>query len=80
MNIGNLVLWTHFEILPIAPICLILFQVEDFLGTAMTYSLFEWVKENYDDLISEQPETAPAVGSRVIKYETLALYKLCLTK
>lgn len=45
-----------------------LVQVEDFLGTAMTYSLFEWVKENYDDLVADQPETAPVVAVKVVNY------------
>ncbi|XP_048753247.2 RWD domain-containing protein 4-like [Ostrea edulis] len=34
-------------------------QVPDLLGCAMTYTLFELVKENYDDVIAEQPETQP---------------------
>lgn len=36
-----------------------LFQIPDLLGCAMTYTLFEWVKENYDDLVAEQPESQP---------------------
>ncbi|XP_045172136.1 RWD domain-containing protein 4-like [Mercenaria mercenaria] len=38
-------------------------QVEDLLGTAMTYTLFEWVKENYDDLVADQPD-APIANTR----------------
>ncbi|XP_062607499.1 RWD domain-containing protein 4-like [Saccostrea cucullata] len=34
-------------------------QIPDLLDCAMTYTLFEWVKENYDDLVAEQPETQP---------------------
>lgn len=34
-------------------------QIPDLLGCAMTYTLFEWVKENYDDLVAEQPESQP---------------------
>ncbi|XP_060563380.1 RWD domain-containing protein 4-like [Ruditapes philippinarum] len=38
-------------------------QVEDLLETAMTYTLFEWVKENYDDLMADQPD-APIVNTK----------------
>lgn len=38
-------------------------QVEDLLDTAMTYTLFEWVKENYDDLVREQPD-APLANTK----------------
>ncbi|CAC5388454.1 RWD domain-containing protein 4 [Mytilus coruscus] len=31
-------------------------QIPDLIGCAMTYTLFEYVKENYPELISEQPE------------------------
>lgn len=34
-------------------------QIPDLIGCAMTYTLFEHVKENYDQLISEQPEFPP---------------------
>ena len=30
------------------------FQADQFLDSAMTYTLFEWVKENYDDLVADQ--------------------------
>lgn len=40
-------------------IVLQLLQIPDLLGCAMTYTLFEWVKENYDDLVAEQPESQP---------------------
>ena len=33
---------------------LVLFQADELLDSAMTYTLFEWVKENYDDLIADQ--------------------------
>ncbi|XP_059141128.1 RWD domain-containing protein 4-like [Physella acuta] len=32
-------------------------QTEDLMGMSMTFSLFEWVKDNLDSLLSEQPET-----------------------
>lgn len=31
-------------------------QAEQYLGTCMTYSLFEFVKEEFDELIKDQPE------------------------
>lgn len=31
-------------------------EAEQFLGEAMTYSLFECLKEKFDEVISEQPE------------------------
>ncbi|XP_052244856.1 RWD domain-containing protein 4-like isoform X2 [Dreissena polymorpha] len=39
-------------------------QTADLEGTAMTYSLFEWVKEHYDDLIADQPESASMASSK----------------
>ncbi|KAK6192442.1 hypothetical protein SNE40_003910 [Patella caerulea] len=36
-------------------------QVEDLLGTCMTYSLFESVKDNLDSLISDQPDAPPVI-------------------
>ena len=29
------------------------------LGCAMTYTLFEWAKENNEDIMSEQPDSPP---------------------
>ncbi|KAL3856773.1 hypothetical protein ACJMK2_011492 [Sinanodonta woodiana] len=37
----------------------ILNQVQDLLGSAMTYTLFEWVRENLDDLLADQPDAPP---------------------
>ncbi|KAL4239053.1 RWD domain-containing protein [Mactra antiquata] len=37
-------------------------QVQDLLETAMTYTLFEYVKENYDDLLVDQPD-APVISN-----------------
>ncbi|CAB4059288.1 unnamed protein product [Lepeophtheirus salmonis] len=31
-------------------------EIPQYLGMSMTYSLFEHVKENYDELVAEQPE------------------------
>ena len=31
-------------------------EAEQFLGMSMTYSLFEYVKENMDNLLEEQPD------------------------
>lgn len=31
-------------------------EAEQYLGMSMTYSLFEFVKEKFDELIKEQPE------------------------
>ncbi|WAR02433.1 RWDD4-like protein [Mya arenaria] len=42
----------------------VLEQAADLEGSAMTYSLFEWVKENYDELITEQPESALISSSK----------------
>ena len=36
-----------------------MFQIPDLLGCAMTFTLFEWVKENLDDLLMEQPNSPP---------------------
>ena len=33
-----------------------MFQVEDLLETAMTYTLFEFAKENAEELLQAQPE------------------------
>ncbi|XP_005111927.1 RWD domain-containing protein 4 [Aplysia californica] len=35
-------------------------QANDLLGMSMTFSLFEWVKDNLDDMLSIQPETPVA--------------------
>uniref|UniRef100_T1J2I9 RWD domain-containing protein n=1 Tax=Strigamia maritima TaxID=126957 RepID=T1J2I9_STRMM len=31
-------------------------EADQYLGTAMTYTLIEWVKENADDLLADQPD------------------------
>lgn len=33
-------------------------EAEQYLGMSMTYSLFEFVKEKFDELIQDQPEKA----------------------
>lgn len=35
---------------------LVLKEAEQYLGMSMTYSLFEFIKEKFDDLLKEQPE------------------------
>lgn len=36
-------------------------QVEDLLECAMTFTLFEWVKENLEDLTAGQPDAPPVL-------------------
>ena len=36
-------------------------QAEQWLGCAMTYTLFEWAKENAEDLMAEQTEAQMTV-------------------
>lgn len=31
-------------------------EAEQYLGMSMTYSLFEFIKEKFDELISDQPD------------------------
>ncbi|KAG8224150.1 hypothetical protein J437_LFUL005484 [Ladona fulva] len=38
-------------------------EAEQFLGEAMTYTLFEWVKEHAEELLSAQPESPTATSS-----------------
>ncbi|ESP04169.1 hypothetical protein LOTGIDRAFT_180040 [Lottia gigantea] len=45
-------------------------QVEDLLGSCMTYSLFDSIKDNLDTLISDQPDT-PQVTQKKEKKEQL---------
>ncbi|XP_064612484.1 RWD domain-containing protein 4-like [Liolophura sinensis] len=40
-------------------------QVADLLGCAMTYTLFEWVKESWEKLLTDQPET-PQIEARPV--------------
>lgn len=35
---------------------LVLKEAEQYLGMSMTYSLFEFIKEKFDELLEEQPE------------------------
>ncbi len=37
--------------------CLFFFQAEQYIGMAMTFSLFEFAKENGSDLLAQQPES-----------------------
>ncbi|RZC40134.1 RWD domain-containing protein 4 [Asbolus verrucosus] len=37
-------------------VALVLTEAEQYLGMSMTYSLFEFIKEKFDELIQEQPE------------------------
>merc|ERR1712066_1210189 len=36
-------------------------EAEQFLGMSMTYSLFEWVRESLDTLLTDQPESIQTV-------------------
>ncbi|XP_069136569.1 RWD domain-containing protein 4-like isoform X2 [Argopecten irradians] len=38
-------------------------QLPDLMGCAMSFTLFEWVKENYDDLVADQPDSQPNIQS-----------------
>ncbi|BFZ19013.1 hypothetical protein BsWGS_22053 [Bradybaena similaris] len=44
-------------------------QAGDLLGMSMTFSLFEWVKDNLDSFLSDQPETpvAPSICAPVLE-------------
>ena len=47
----------------IVNVYLCLLQAEQWLGSAMTYTLFEYAKENADDLMADQTEeTVSQVG------------------
>lgn len=45
-------------------------EAEQYLGMSMTYSLFEFIKEKFDDLIEEQPNDP----------EKLEVEKLCIAE
>ncbi|CAH1104272.1 unnamed protein product [Psylliodes chrysocephalus] len=45
-------------------------EAEQYLGMSMTYSLFEFLKEKFEDLIEEQPDEP----------EKLEVEKLCITE
>ncbi|XP_060076000.1 RWD domain-containing protein 4-like [Ylistrum balloti] len=36
-------------------------QIPDLLGCAMTFTLFEWIKESYEDLVVDQPDSQPII-------------------
>ena len=36
-------------------------EADQFLGMSMTYSLFEWVRESLDTLLTNQPDTVQTV-------------------
>ena len=36
-------------------------ESDQYLGMSMTYSLFEWVRENVDTLLTNQPETVTSI-------------------
>ncbi|CAL1543644.1 unnamed protein product [Lymnaea stagnalis] len=39
----------------------ILQQAQDLLGMSMTFSLFEWVKDNLETLLEDQPNAPPSI-------------------
>eukprot|EP00088_Acartia_fossae_P046594 TRINITY_DN5034_c0_g1_i2.p1 TRINITY_DN5034_c0_g1~~TRINITY_DN5034_c0_g1_i2.p1 ORF type:complete len:195 (-),score=55.25 TRINITY_DN5034_c0_g1_i2:262-846(-) len=47
----------------------VLDEADQYLGMSMTYSLFEFVKENFDTLIESQPESIEAVTERIEKVD-----------
>ena len=47
---------------------LFIFQAEANLGCAVTYTLFEFAKENADDLLKDQPEVIRQVKCHVDMY------------
>ncbi|KAK3083645.1 hypothetical protein FSP39_000755 [Pinctada imbricata] len=46
-------------------------QIPDLLGCAMTYTLFEWVKENLEELLEQQPLT-PVIAYQSEDKETVS--------
>ena len=40
-------------------------EAEQFLGMSMTYSLFEWVRENLETLLEKQPESLQTVCEEI---------------
>jgi len=40
-------------------------EAEQYLGMSMTYSIFEWVRENLETLLSNQPDTIQIVTEEV---------------
>ena len=51
-------------------------QVETLLGCAMTYTLFEYAKENTEELMQNQPEAVPVIEVRSISVIKLKLINL----
>lgn len=42
----------------------------------MTYTIFEWVKENLDDLLTDQPDAPPVIQVSIM-IETLYMLVEC---
>ena len=40
-------------------------EAEQYLGMSMTYSIFEWVRENLETLLEAQPETIETVCDKL---------------
>ena len=40
-------------------------EAEQYLGMSMTYSIFEWVRENIETLLSNQPETVQVISEEL---------------
>jgi len=45
----------------------VLEEADQFLGMSMTYSLFEYVKENFDSLLENQPDFVENISEKVEK-------------
>ena len=48
-------------------------QAEDMKGCAMTYSLFDWLRENSDSFLNRIPEHSQKVNSQIIIYINIKL-------
>lgn len=44
-------------------------EAEQYLGMSMTYSLFEIIKEKFDDVIAEQPDTLESYTEKSLVLE-----------
>lgn len=52
-------------------------EAEQFLGEAMTYSLIECIKEKFDELMQEQPDTLVQEVSDSVEKVSLTENKVC---
>lgn len=66
MNI-NIYLFSSIQKLKDKVVELINNEAEQWLGTAMTYTLFQLIQEHLKELIDEQPETITDLSSQTTK-------------